>query len=112
MTSAVLLAARVRTHRFAVLNEDHLQQALAELLGGRREVNLTAGGRVDLLLDDVAIEVKVAGSAEAVLRQVQRYAKSDEVREVLVVSTCSGHAHLPGEVSGKRLVVVLAKGAI
>lgn len=75
-----------------------------------REARLTARDRVDLLVDRVAIEVKVAGSLIDVLRQCQRYARSDDVDSVLLVTTVPAHTGAPPTIGGKPLRVLYVGG--
>src|SRR5258708_35581089 len=72
------------THRFSYATEDDLQRGLAAALAGagfdvEREVRLDNRSRIDLLVGRVGVEVKVAGAATSVLRQLRRYALSDRV---------------------------------
>lgn len=112
-----LVEAAIRRHRFAYSNEAVLQEGLAQALEQAglevlREVRLDARSRVDLLVGGVAVEVKVAGSTAALLRQIRRYAAHDRVEGVLVVSGRVRHLRLPTAVCGKpvRVVTLAAAG--
>lgn len=95
---------------FRVTCEADLQRAIAGVLERAglevvREVELGDAGRVDLLLPGgaggaVGIEVKIAGSAEAVLRQVARYAASGRVGGLLVASSRVQATFEPCSLSG------------
>lgn len=83
-------------------SEAELQAGISQVLTAagvehRREVDLGDAGRVDLLTaGGLAIEVKVAGSANEMARQIVRYAQRDEVRALLVVTTKATHQTAPG----------------
>lgn len=104
-------------HRFAVLDEHHLQAGIGEILAAagikhEREVRLSGRDRVDFLTAaGVGIEVKVAGAAPPVLGQLARYAQSNRVASLLLVTTRSAHVVLPLWVGGVSLRVLLLRGA-
>lgn len=105
------VCAALRGGRFRFADEDQLQEAVAtalEPLGVQREVRLGARDRLDHLVDGgVAVEIKVAGPADSVRRQLERYALHDEVEALVLVTTRSRHAaFLPDQVGGKPLQVV------
>lgn len=91
----VLRRARATVGAFAYRyrSEAHLHTLLDEVLtaGGlpvEREVQLDPGNRVDLLLPaGVVVEVKVDGTLNEALRQVNRYIGFDRVQGVLLVAT-------------------------
>lgn len=113
--TVVDVAAAVRSFRFRFASEDELQAAIAEGLKLRgfaveREVRLDERSRIDLLVDGtVGVEVKVAGQAAPVTRQVARYLVSDRV-EGLVLVTSSARHYLPPEIAGKPVEVVTLRG--
>lgn len=82
-----------------------------------REVSLNPRGRVDFLVQTTAggrrprtgLEVKVAGSLEAVMRQLQCYAP--HVDDLVLVTTKPRHAQLPALVGHKACRVVPIRGA-
>jgi hypothetical protein len=113
MTTLEQLVDIIRAHRFGYADEDELQRGVAAALSSRglsveREVRLDSRNRVDLLVDRVGIEVKVkvGGSSAAVRRQVTRYAESDRLDAVLVVTSRLRHLQLPGEIAGKPVRTV------
>ena len=115
MRALAELADAIACCRFSYATEDELQRALADALArtGRtveREVRLDGHNRIDLLVDRIGIEVKVAGKADAVMRQIRRYVASDLVDGLLLVTTRARHA-LPAEVDGKPVAVVQLSGA-
>ncbi|MGL4745034.1 MAG: hypothetical protein ACRCYX_12550 [Dermatophilaceae bacterium] len=109
------LAAVLTGNRFRVLSEETVHAGSGAVLEAagydvRHEVRLTGKDRVDMLVGRVAVEVKVAGAAGRVLRQCQRYAHSDVVDEVLLVTTVPAHQQLPSTAGGKPLTVALLTG--
>jgi hypothetical protein len=108
----ILSAGRYRYH-----DELELHELLGETLtmagvAFEREVVIAGGGRVDILALGIAIEVKVDGSASQVLRQLQRYARCDDVDGILLVTSRARH-WVPEELAGKPVAAVslLAQGA-
>jgi hypothetical protein len=104
MTALDDLVAAIRAHRFAYVDEDELQQGLAAVLapfGVAREVRLDSRCRIDLLAGRVGIEVKVGGSAAALLRQVDRYAGLDTLDAIVVVTSRVRHLQPVDEANGK-----------
>jgi hypothetical protein len=94
-----------------VAAEKDLQDRIAAALttGGiehLREYNLTPRDRVDLMAGRVAVELKVAGDSGSVRRQLTRYANSDEVDALVLVTTRARHRNLPPTLNGKPLFVV------
>lgn len=93
----------------AYAKEHDLQRAIESCLrkGGVRfktEACLGERSRVDFLTAaGVAIEVKIDGSIAEVLRQLVRYAIFDEVRELVLATTCYRHCEFPNVVVGKPL---------
>lgn len=119
--SAAGIATILGAHRFRWASEADLQEGLALCLSEfgypvEREIRLSARDRIDLLVHRTGIEVKVAkpGSAtpiERVLAQLGRYAESDQIDELVLVSTSARHRIVPQTIGGKPLrVVVLQSG--
>lgn len=104
------VASVVRSSRLPLHDEKALQAALADRLNEAgiahdRERHLSPVHVVDFLVDGVAVECKLRGASKrAIYRQVRRYADSDEVRAVLLVTnTAMG---LPAEIKGCPTYVV------
>jgi hypothetical protein len=101
--------------RFRYASELELQQQLQEALqlaglDPVREVILPAG-RIDIMCGRVGIEVKVAGQAAQVKRQLARYASCDEIDALVLVTTRVRH-QMPAQLGGKPVeVICLASGA-
>ena len=117
------VASRLSPQAFRCGNEAELQKAIHDLLRKDlglfgmigREVPLSATDRIDFLIPTedggLGIEVKVDGSTSAVARQLQRYAESDRVTELLLLTTLRRHAPLDGTtLAGKPVHVLRLKG--
>lgn len=74
------------------------------------EARIDDRNRPDLVCGAVCVEVKIAGDAVAVFKQLQRYAQLPGVDELLLVTTVADHQTLPGTVGGKQLTVVKIGG--
>ena len=87
------LARLLRSYRFRHTSEDALQRAIVQVLTNEgipfeREVKLGPKDRIDFMLPGgVGIELKVKGSATNVARQLQRYAKSDRITALVLVTS-------------------------
>lgn len=76
-----------------------------------REAKLSPQDRVDFLTESgVAVELKTTGAVWEVMRQLQRYASSERVEAVVLVTTAAKHLQLPAAVLSKPLHVVLVGG--
>jgi hypothetical protein len=115
------VALLMRRTSFVATAEAALQAGIAAALEAagmpaQREVRLTAHGRagrdrIDFLVNGhIGVEVKVAGSAADVLRQLQRYAEDDQLSGLVLVTTRAAHATLPMMVGGKVLHTVIVRG--
>jgi hypothetical protein len=109
--STDVLAAVIRAARFIFADETELQDKLAVTLTQfrrvQREVILSPRNRIDFVVDDdIGVEVKVNGSTIAVLRQLQRYARTGRVQALILVTTCIRHGEIPTTISGVPVHVV------
>ncbi len=79
-----------------------------------QQVRISPHDRLDFLAGDVAVELKVDGSAAALLRQLDRYAAHERVGAIVVVSTRARHLEMPAALRGKpvHLVSLLAGGLL
>jgi hypothetical protein len=115
-TDAEAVLAALSRVRIAGSNErvcqDALEQALtAAGLEFRREEALGPADRIDFLVGDVGIEVKMQGSRGAIIRQLGRYAKHGEVRELILASSVRRILYsIPPEVLGKPVHPHLLQG--
>jgi hypothetical protein len=106
------IAELLARHLFRFSAEDQLQEGIAGALAQagivdvRREVALSKRDRIDLIAGRVGIEVKVAGTAASVARQLARYAASPSLDELVLVTIRSLHARVPRVVGGKAVHVV------
>lgn len=96
MVTAAGVLEVLRSCEFRYCNEDDLQAGLAGALTNagldvQREVRLTARDRIDLLVDAVGIEVKIAGRTADVIRQLNRYLKSELIEELILVTSRARH---------------------
>lgn len=127
MTALEYIRGLLAAYAFTPTNEADLQAQLATVLEVNgihvdREV-IAARGRYDLLVsaqgERVVLELKVSGSAPAVERQAQRYALTDGVDAVAVVTTSNRLAReleQPGKalgvttLGGKPFAVIALRG--
>ena len=83
---------------YTYVTEDDLQRELATALAeagivAQREVRLSDGAsRIDLLVGDVGIEVKIKGTWIEVTKQVQRYSRCSELSALVLVTTRAVHS--------------------
>jgi hypothetical protein len=111
------LAKTLVFYRFRYKNEKELQAGVAECLVSLEvtfvaEWPLSPQDRVDFFVEGgTGIECKTndsrggAGLA-AVTRQLWRYAKSDKIKSIILITTRAKHRDLPKEILGKPLFVV------
>lgn len=105
MTSALQVVGALRKKRFILSDEKDLQNQIAEALHAtaidhQREVIIGARERVDFMVPDgIAIEVKIKGGKLAIFRQLKRYAESELVNEIILLSSVS--MGLPSTINGK-----------
>jgi hypothetical protein len=98
--------------RFNFSTEAELQNGIDRVLRAstyqytvEREHRIEGVGRLDFLVNGcIAIEVKVDGSAAALMRQVARYASCEEIAGILVVTNRARHV-MPESFNGKRVMV-------
>ena len=102
-------------YRFDTSSELRFQDGIASALRDvsiryRREVALAPKDRIDFLIGSVGLEVKVDGTEMDVLRQLMRYAQSDQVSALVLVTNRSKHSQMPDSLQGKPLSVYLQGG--
>jgi len=111
MEAAAQLAGALRRARYRVGTEDALQASIGEALTAladtpfEREVRLAPGERIDFLVaGGIGIEAKVKCDKRAIYRQLERYAKRDQITAlILVTGTAMG---LPPAIDGKPVYFV------
>ena len=96
--------------RLTYANEHELHQGVGEALTAAgvpfsREVALNARDRIDLLIGRVGIEVKVKGSWRDVQRQLARYADSDQISALVLVTSKPTHLRVATQLNGKPVHV-------
>jgi hypothetical protein len=112
------LASSLVSFRFRYKDEKELQAGIAQCLTAWElpfipEYKLNAKDRVDFLVvpNGIGIECKTndsrgGASLSSVTRQLWRYAKNDDIKAIILVTTRSKHRDLPSEILGKPLYVV------
>lgn len=106
------LARLINNNRFHFKDETELHRGLALVfeqaeLKYEPEVNLTPEDRIDFMVEDVlGVEAKVDKSLNFVTRQMFRYAKCSEVKELILVTSRSSHRAVAPEMNGKPVYVV------
>lgn len=78
--------------RFTDTDEHALQAGIDQALREagyvpRREVILSPRDRIDFMIGHLGIEVKVAGTAATVIRQLRRYAAHPDIDSLMLVTT-------------------------
>jgi hypothetical protein len=99
-----------RSYRFDRTSEATLQAGLALAMTEmsipfEREVVLAPGDRIDFLVGNVGVELKIKGSASEVMRQLSRYSKHERIKALVLVTTRSIHIGMPRSIGGKALHV-------
>lgn len=119
MTSPEQLVELLKGARLQFVSESDLQAAIADALDAagiayEREVRLRAADRIDFLVGNVGVEVKVAGTDLAAARQMQRYAASPSVEALVLATTKPAHLFLDGRplVGVPVHVALIAGGAL
>ena len=100
MGQSELLISLFKTWTISTWNEMVLQESIEFILKGKplphvREKPIK-GGIIDFLVGTVGLECKVKSSKGAVMRQLSKYAESEEVTELLLVTTVASHRALDG----------------
>jgi hypothetical protein len=111
------VVALLSGYRIPQATERQLQNGIATLLAGagiafKREFLLTGRDKPDfMLLPDVCLEVKIQGAAADVERQLLRYAASEHVSALLLVTTRRAHGVMPRVLMGKPLMTLCVGSA-
>ena len=93
---------------YDISSEAMLQRGIFDVLTDRgytpsKEYQLSPKDRIDFMIGNIGIEVKIGGARNALIRQLHRYAPSDEIWELLVVTTAPNLLPLPREFNGKPI---------
>lgn len=120
MTEAAALRVvdQLESFRYSWSSELELQDAIATALPPftvHRELSLSRRDRPDFIVEvdgaRIAVEVKIKGSRNEVLRQLGRYAEHDDVAAVVLASgKRTLLAGIPAALHGKPVVVALLAG--
>jgi hypothetical protein len=109
--TAIEIARLIKGSVFRFANEIALQDGIEALLKGKgieygREVSLSARDRVDFMHGDIGIEVKIDSPTNSVQRQLWRYAQSDKVKSLILVTSRAKHKQIPDMLLDKPVIVV------
>lgn len=105
------VCACLRKYRYDASSEVAFQTGVSRALElGRfifaREVRLGPRDRIDFLVDGgVGLELKINGAPSEVTRQLSRYAESEQIAALVLVTTRALHRMQPGTLLGKPLHV-------
>jgi hypothetical protein len=107
----------LEAYEFDLSSEGDLQDGISQVLDREgidydREVRLSPQDRIDFLIDDVGIEVKINGSITSVVKQLQRYAKSDRITSLILVTGRTQLSRIPDRLNGKPLRVAALLSSI
>ena len=108
---AEIIASTLDHHHFRFSNEYELHAGVAQVLTSmglefHKEVLLAPKNRIDFLVGRIGIEIKIDMSLAGVTRQLWRYADSDQIEAIILVTTRHAHRALPLEMKGKPIFVV------
>lgn len=103
--------------RFRFTSEAELQNGIGRALTDARllfarEVTLSEGDRIDFLVGRCGVEVKILGSAAEILRQLHRYAQSERVDSLVLVTSLMRHRTMPAEMNAKPVTVLHLLGSV
>ena len=90
-----------------------VNQTGAVIAAQAREVTLDPRNRIDFLTTiatqqgttSIGVEVKIHSSTREVLRQLTRYAKSDTIDALILVTTKAKHHNIPDTLEGKPVIL-------
>ena len=105
------LATLLRSYTYQFTSELELQDAVEQVLtqheiGYTREGYLDGLDRIDFLVGDIGIEIKIDGSLSAVTRQIHRYLQCDQLNGLILLSGRYNHTRVPREMNGKPVLTV------
>lgn len=116
MTTSTITEA-INSHKYRFTCEVELQDGLELVfkkakLAYIREAMLTDKDRIDFLIGNVGVEVKIGGSLADVTRQLHRYAQLSCIESLVLVTSKLRLSGLPDTINDKPLVVVSLMGSI
>jgi hypothetical protein len=111
------LVTLLESARYDEATEADLQDGVTRVLSTatvpfEREVRIGRGDQIDFLAGAVGIECKIAGSLASVTRQLHRYALSNRVDALILVTTRLQLARVPDRLNGKPVHVVATMGGV
>ena len=113
------IAALLNTFKFTFENEKELQGGIESVLTSARFVfkrEVPLGGRqniIDFLIEPtIGLEVKIQSGLSSVTRQLYRYAESDKITHLILVTSCMRHTQIPAEMVSKPLTVIHLIGSV
>lgn len=117
MKASDLVEAIEESIRGAFVSESELHARIAAALESAgiphmSEVWLNDVDRIDLVVGRIGIELKLHGAVSAVSRQLQRYAQSDLLDELILVTARAQLCSVPRELSGKPVHVAFVGGGL
>jgi hypothetical protein len=111
----VPITAALTNRSIRVSTELELQDQVGSLLSKsgiayEREVRLSGKDRIDFLVGTIGLELKIDGTLANLTRQLDRYAASERISELLVVSTRLTLCRVPTELRGKPVHTICVGG--
>lgn len=105
-----IIEKMLSSYRFNFANEDELQSAVEEILKENsvdfiREFQLSDKDRIDFLIGTIGLEIKVGFSYSDVIRQLHRYAQSEQIEALILLTSRLSHT-MPKEINGKTLCTI------
>ncbi len=106
------LVSTIRGYRYSIQNEMDFHKGLEWAftdagIAYNHEHTIEGVGVIDFFVDGIGIEVKTSGSPSAVVRQMYKYMKSDEVKALILVTTQNRHRGIPREIHGKPITLIV-----
>lgn len=107
--TAKQIVAMIEVHKINITKESTAHNDIMRILTDaglepQREVRMTAGSRVDVMVGGVAVEIKRRGSRREVWSQLERYAAIEDV-DCVVLATQAAWPQPPATIHGKPFFV-------
>lgn len=104
-------------HRFRGRDEEDYQEAIESILCQLdipylREEDLSPRDRIDFLLGSTGVEVKTKGSPNAITRQLARYARSERIENLVLVSSQIRLLQVPDTILNVPITTVALRGGM
>lgn len=106
----MMIVRILQGYRFNITDEAELQEGISRVLRERgltfeREYSLSSADRIDFLVNNIGVEIKIGSSRAQVLRQLHRYAQHEEIKGLVVVTTKATHT-IPDFISRKPVMLL------